>query len=79
MDKKYEPNIKNAGTEKEHKDLIQSLQTTFTRSQSVDVRQLCPAPLAEVKLVSPPETHCYRRQYKIPEHAMPTFDETVDE
>ncbi|KAI8640516.1 hypothetical protein BD408DRAFT_325968, partial [Parasitella parasitica] len=77
VDEKYVPNISNAGTESEHARLMKAIEPAINRNQAIDVRELCPHPLALIKLDTIPNETRNRRQYKIAEKLMPVFDETV--
>ena len=77
VDEQYQPNISNAGTESEHARLLKAIEPTINRNQAIDIRELCPHPLALIKLDTIPNETRARRQYKIAEKLMPVFDETV--
>lgn len=79
VDEQYQPNISNAGTESEHARLLKALEPAIKRNQAIDIRELCPHPLALIKLDTIPNETRARRQYKIAEKLMPVFDETVKE
>ncbi|CEP17075.1 hypothetical protein [Parasitella parasitica] len=77
VDEQYQPNISNAGTESEHARLLKAIEPAVQRNQAIDVHELCPHPLALIKLDTIPDETRARRQYKIAEKLMPVFDETV--
>ena len=79
VDEQYQPNISNAGTDSEHSKLLKALEPAIKRNQEIDIRELCPHPLALIKLDTIPNETRARRQYKIAEKLMPVFDETVKE
>ncbi|CEP15822.1 hypothetical protein, partial, partial [Parasitella parasitica] len=50
VDEKYVPNISNAGNDSEHARLMKAIEPAIQRNQAINVRELCPHPLALIKL-----------------------------
>lgn len=79
IDEKYQPNISNAGTPEDHAKLMKALEPNFARNRAINVKELCPHPLAEIKIETLPNKTAYRRQYDIAPTLMDTFDTKVAE
>jgi hypothetical protein len=79
VDKRYEPNVSKAGTDEEQAAFMATIKPSCERNKAIEIKELCPNPLALIKLETKPDQVAYRRQYPIADKLMPVYDKAVAE